>query len=163
MSVASAWQHAVVLPRVAYAAIGYIATTRLFSRVHAAAYHRLRGRGVDRALGCEIVLLETIGRRTGRRHEVPLFGFRDGPRTIVIASRGGSSEHPEWYLNLRAHPDAVLRRDDLARAVRARVAMGVERERLWSLAARGYPGYETYRELARRAIPVVVLEERATG
>jgi deazaflavin-dependent oxidoreductase (nitroreductase family) len=146
-----------------YGAIGDIATTRWFSRAHAAVYRRLRGRGVDRALGCDVVLLETIGRRTGTPHEVPLFAFRDGNRTVVIASRGGNARPPAWYLNLRAHPDAVLRRHDAAYTVRARDAVGQERERLWSIATRAYPGYETYRERTRRAIPVVVLEERAAG
>lgn len=152
-----------MLPRAVYAFIGDIATTRSFSRVHAAVYRRLRGHGVDHALGCDIVLLETVGRRSGSRHEVPLFAFRDGARTIVIASRGGNSRAPAWYLNLRAHPEAVLRRDDVAHAVRASDARGEERERLWSIAARAYPGYETYRERTRRTIPVVVLEERTTG
>ena len=147
-----------MLPRWVYAAIGDIATTALFSRLHAAVYHALRGRGVDHALGCEIVLLETVGRKTGRPHEVPLFAFRDGPRLVVIASRGGNARHPEWFLNLRSRPEATVRAGVKAAEVSARVATGAERERLWSLAARAYPGYETYRERTDRAIPVVVLE-----
>jgi len=152
-----------VLPRRVYAAIGDVATTAPFSRLHALVYRALGGRGVDHALGCEIVLLETVGRKSGRPHEIPLFAFHDGPRLVVIASRGGNAHHPAWYLNLRACPEATVRIDAAARAVRARVATGVERERLWSLAAGAYPGYETYRERTGRAIPVVVLEDREPG
>lgn len=150
-----------VLPQRVYKAIGDVATTALFSRLHSALYHRLGGRFVDRALGCDIVLLETRGRKTGRRHEVPLFAFRDGTRLVVIASRGGNDDPPAWYLNLLAHPDATVRVDDSSRAVWARVATGAERERLWTLAAKGYPGYETYRARTRREVPVIVLEDGA--
>lgn len=152
-----------MLPRRVYALIGDVATTAAFSRLHALVYRALRGRGVDHALGCDILLLETRGRRTGRAHEVPLFAFHDGPRLIVIASRGGNTSHPGWYLNLRAHPDAVVRTGPLTRAVKARVATGPERLRLWAIAARAYPGYETYRERTHRTIPVVVLEDVDKG
>jgi F420H(2)-dependent quinone reductase len=150
-----------MLPRRVYAAIGDVATSAPFSRLHALAYRVFGGRGVDHALGCEILLLETVGRKSGRPHEVPLFAFRDGPHLVVIASRGGNPHHPAWYLNLRTHPLATVRIGAVVRHVCAREASGAERERLWSTAAQAYPGYETYRERTRRAIPVVVLE--ATG
>ncbi len=148
-----------MLPRRVYAAIGDVFTSAPVSGLHAFVYRALGGRGVDRALGCEIVLLETVGRKTGQSHIVPLFGFRDGPRLVVIASRGGSAHHPAWYLNLRAHPLATVRTGAVAHEVRARDASGLERERLWSIAARAYPGYETYRERTHRTIPVVVLDD----
>lgn len=152
------WQHPPVLPRRVYAAIGDVATSAPFSRLHAFVYRALRGHVVDHAFGCEIVLLQTIGRRTGAPHVVPLFAFRDGPRLVVIASRGGNANHPAWYLNLKAHPLATVRIGAVAQKVEARDAAGLERERLWSMAARAYPGYETYRERTRRTIPVVVLD-----
>ena len=160
MSVPTAWQHARVLPQRVYALIGDVATTAAFSRLHAAVYRALRGRLVDRALGCDIVLLETRGRKTGRPHEVPLFAFHDGPHLVVIASRGGNDVAPAWYLNLLAHGEVVVRVDGTMREMRARVVGGAERARLWRLAAAGYPGYETYRARTRREIPVVVLEDR---
>lgn len=159
MSVPTAWQHARVLPQRVYALIGDVATTAAFSRLHAAVYRVLRGHLVDRALGCDIVLLETRGRTSGRPHEVPLFAFHDGPRLVVIASRGGNDRPPAWYLNLRSHPDATVRSGGTTRPVRARVATGAERARLWRVAATSYPGYETYRARTAREIPVVVLED----
>ena len=148
-----------MLPERVYALIGDVATTAAFSRLHAAVYRVLRGRFVDRALGCDIVLLETRGRKTGRTHEVPLFAFHDGPRLVVIASRGGNDRAPAWYLNLRSHPDATIRSGGVVRHIRARIATGTERARLWHIAAGAYPGYETYRGRTRREIPVVVLQE----
>ena len=148
-----------MLPRRVYGWIGDIATTAAFSRLHAGLYRAFRGRGVGHALGCEIVLLETRGRHTGRPHEVPLFAFRDGARLFVIASRGGNAKHPAWYLNLRADPNAVVRLGGARRTVRARVAGGPEHLRLWAIASRAYPGYEMYRERTDRAIPVIVLED----
>lgn len=149
-----------MLPQRVYALIGDVATTAAFSRMHAAVYRAFRGRLVDRALGCDIVLLETRGRKTGRPHEVPLFAFHDGPRLVVIASRGGNDRPPAWYLNLLADPEVQVRIDGTSHAMRARVATGAERARLWRLSAEAYPGYETYRGRTRREIPVVVLDAR---
>lgn len=159
MSVPTAWQHARVLPERVYRIIGDVATTAAFSRLHGTVYRALGGRLVDRALGCDIVLLGTRGRKTDRPHEVPLFAFHDGPRVVVIASRGGNDRPPAWYLNLLAHPDATLDFAGARRRVRARIAEGTERARLWRIAAAAYPGYETYRARTSREIPVVVLED----
>jgi F420H(2)-dependent quinone reductase len=105
------------------------------------------------------LLLTTTGRRSGRRFEMPLFYFPDGGAYVVIASKGGAPEHPDWFKNLAANPSAsvcVGRRDV---AVRARVAEGDERRRLWQIAAAAYPPYDDYQARAKdREIPVVVLE-----
>ena len=90
--------------------------------------------------------------------EVPLYAFADGHRMVVIGSRAGGDREPAWVGNLRANPAATLRVGREVRRVLARETDGAERDRLWALAAAGYPGYETYRERTRRRIPVIVLE-----
>ena len=84
--------------------------------------------------------------------------FEDGPRLVVIGSSMGRPEEPAWVGNLQAHPETRVRVGRDVRSMLARVAEGVERERLWSLAASGYPGYEDYARWTSRTIPVVVLE-----
>jgi deazaflavin-dependent oxidoreductase (nitroreductase family) len=104
-------------------------------------------------------LITTIGRKSGREIEIPIFYFRDGPAFCVIASKGGSPAHPLWFLNLEAHPQARVSLDGKRIPVTARVAEGEERARLWAKAAAAYPPYDDYQVSAgARRIPVVVLE-----
>jgi deazaflavin-dependent oxidoreductase (nitroreductase family) len=100
------------------------------------------------------------GRRSGRVREIPLYAFEDGNRLVVIGSNMGQDREPAWVGNLRARPEVCVRVRRELRAVRAREAAGEERERLWRLAAAGYPGYEDYARWTHRRIPVVVLEPR---
>jgi F420H(2)-dependent quinone reductase len=142
-----------------YRLIGIIGTSRIVSRLHPPLYRLTGGRWLfGHNLGVLNVIVVTTGRRTGRRREIPLYAFEDGPRLVVIGSRAGDDHEPAWVGNLRAHPDAhvIVGRD--LRAVRAREAEGVERDRLWSLAARAYPGYELYARRTSRRIPVFALE-----
>jgi F420H(2)-dependent quinone reductase len=145
-------------PRV-YRLIGRIGTNRLITRLHPPVYRLTGGRWlVGRNLGVLNVIVVTTGRRTGKRREVPLYAFEDGARLVVVGSRAGDDREPAWVANLRAHPDARVLVGREERAVRARETSGPERDRLWSLAARGYPGYELYATWTRRRIPVIALE-----
>lgn len=108
------------------------------------------------------LLLVTKGARSGLQRETPLFFVRDGVRLVLIASKGGSRSHPDWYRNLRAHPECDVVSGGATGAYRAQDAAGEERARLWRLACQAYAGYEAYEERARpREIPVVVLERRS--
>lgn len=143
-----------------YRVIGMIGTSRVITRLHPHVYRLVGGRGfVGRNVGGvrNVILLTTV-RRTGRVRETPLFGFETGGRVVVIGSNAGGPREPAWVGNLRAEPRARLRIGREVRDIRAREADGEERETLWRLAADGYPGYELYRELTDRRIPVVVLE-----
>ena len=144
-----------------YRLIGIIGTSRLVTRLHPVAYRLTGGRWlVGRNLGVLNVIVVTIGRRTGRTREIPLYAFEDGDRLVVIGSNMGQDHEPAWVGNLRAHPAVHVRVGRELRAVRALEADGEERERLWELAATGYPGYEAYARRTHRRIPVVVLEPR---
>lgn len=141
--------------------IGRIGTSRLITRLHPPVYRLTGGRWiVGRYLGVLNVIVITTGARTGRRREVPLFAFEDGPNLVIIGSNAGSDREPAWVGNLRATPDARVLVGREERPVRARETQGAERARLWSLAATGYPGYESYARWAHRQIPVIALEPR---
>ena len=144
-----------------YRLIGIIGTSRLVTRLHPVAYRLTGGRWITgRNLGVLNVIVVTTGRRSGRVREIPLYAFEDGDRLVVIGSNMGQDREPAWVGNLRAHPEVHVRVGRGLRAVLAREAAGEERERLWRLAAAGYPGYEDYARRTRRRIPVVVLEPR---
>jgi deazaflavin-dependent oxidoreductase (nitroreductase family) len=105
-----------------------------------------------------ILLLETVGRKSGEDRTHPLI-FRevDGKPTIV-ASDGGARRHPAWFLNLQQTDDVGVQiKGDRFRA-QPRVAGGEERERLWAAMTEVWPAYDSYQAKTDREIPVVVLE-----
>jgi deazaflavin-dependent oxidoreductase (nitroreductase family) len=105
-----------------------------------------------------LLLLTTIGAKSGRRRTVPLLYFLDGDAIVLIGSKGGHRRHPAWYHNLRAHPGVTVYAGGRTSDWVAREAHGVERSRLWARAVELYPGYATYeRRAAGREIPVMVL------
>ena len=146
-------------PDAMYRLIGWFGTSRPVSRLHPHVYRLIGGRWIfGENFGVLNVIVEMTGRRSGKVREVPLYAFRDGDRLVVIGSNAGDDREPAWVGNLRAHPDVQVRVGRDAHAMRAREAEGGERERCWAIAAAGYPGYETYRRMTERPIPVIVLE-----
>ena len=111
--------------------------------------------------GAKVLLLTTKGRRSGEPRTTPLIYERDGDDYVIVASKGGSSEHPGWYRNLVKEPQVEVQVLDQVFLARARTATGEERERLWRLAARQWPDYDEYTKRTDREIPVVVLERKA--
>ena len=106
------------------------------------------------------LLLTTTGRRSGGKHTSPVFYGTAGNAYVIIGSKGGADTQPNWYLNLRANPEAEVQvaRDHFT--VRARVATGKEREQLWEQMVQLYPPYREYQKKTKREIPVVVLEKQ---
>lgn len=104
------------------------------------------------------LLLTTTGRRSGERYIFPLFYGKAGEGYVIVASKGGAPEHPGWYRNLLAHPEAEIRVGTQTLRVRARTVEGAERERLWQMALGFWPPYADYQKKTEREIPVVVLD-----
>jgi deazaflavin-dependent oxidoreductase (nitroreductase family) len=109
-----------------------------------------------------VLLLRTVGAKSGKPRETPLLYMTDGDRIVLVGSKAGDLRHPGWYHNVRAHPDVEVFARGRSGRYRAHEAEGEERERLWKVALDRYAGYDVYQERAgSRRIPVVVLE-RAT-
>ena len=107
------------------------------------------------------LLLEHVGRKSGRLFTTPVLHLVDGPNVVVVASQGGLPRNPQWYPNLMARPDTQVHlRKERGRAVRARVAEGEERAELWPKLVELYADFAKYAAWADREIPVVVLEPR---
>jgi deazaflavin-dependent oxidoreductase (nitroreductase family) len=100
------------------------------------------------------LIITTIGRKSGQPRTQPLLFLRDGEAFVVIGSNWGQPGHPAWSGNLLAHPDAVVTLCGKEIAVRAQLAEGVERDRLWQLALGVWPAYDTYQQRAGRQIRV---------
>jgi F420H(2)-dependent quinone reductase len=129
-----------------------------FTDLHTAAYKASRGRIGGRAYGVPVALVESVGRKSGKRRTHPLLCLPDGDNLVLIASKGGTDRHPAWYLNLKANPETTAWWRGEKRRVRARDATDQERERLWKMMVEAYPPYESYQRRTERKIPVVVLE-----
>ena len=132
--------------------------TRHLGALHRALYSASGGRIGSHIWGLEIVLLTTVGRKSGRRRTVPLCSFREGESFVVIASYGGLDRSPAWWLNLQHEPRATVRLGRHMHDVVAREASSGERERLWSQVTTRAPGYLDYQRRTTRRIPIVLLE-----
>jgi deazaflavin-dependent oxidoreductase (nitroreductase family) len=106
------------------------------------------------------LLLDHVGRTSGRHFTSPLLYLDDGPDLVVVASQGGLPKHPQWYHNLCARPDTTVQVGRERRPVRARTAGGAERAALWPRLVDLYADFDTYQSWTEREIPVVVLEPR---
>jgi deazaflavin-dependent oxidoreductase (nitroreductase family) len=109
------------------------------------------------------LLLTHTGRKTGRAHTIPLLYVPDGKRFVVVGSNAGDREPPAWWRNLQVHPEARVQVGAREVAVRARLAQGAERARLWAALVANYRDYARYERKTRgvRELPVVVLEPLA--
>jgi len=105
------------------------------------------------------LLLTTTGRKTGEKYIFPLFYGDTGDGSyVIVASKGGAPKHPQWYLNLQAHPEVEVQVGTKKLKAKARTATGDERSRLWEIALKFWPPYADYQQKTEREIPVVVLD-----
>jgi deazaflavin-dependent oxidoreductase (nitroreductase family) len=147
-----------VLRRFAGSGPGSWLFARVLHHIDRPVYRLTGGRHTFASLlsGIPVVMLTTTGAKTGRRRTVPVLGLPTPGGLAVIASNFGQHNQPGWYYNLRANPAGEVD----GRAVRATVAEGEERARIWAQGLRVYPGWSQYeRRAAHRDIVVFVLRD----
>jgi len=108
--------------------------------------------------GVPTLLLSTVGRRSGNAYTTPLIYGIDGDQHLVVASRGGAPDHPQWYKNLVAQPEVEVQ--ILGDRFRARTHTATQEEKppLWQIMAAIWPSYVEYQTRTTRDIPVVIIE-----
>jgi deazaflavin-dependent oxidoreductase (nitroreductase family) len=107
-----------------------------------------------------VVLLTTVGARTGLLRKTPLMRVEHAGSYAVVASMAGADKHPAWYANALAHPRVDLRDGGLLLELIAREITGPERAGWWSRACHVFPSYVDYQSKTRRRIPVLLLSAR---
>jgi deazaflavin-dependent oxidoreductase (nitroreductase family) len=132
----------------------------LFGPEHVRVYRETGGERGYHWRGTTILLLTTTGRKSGEERTTPLIHRVDGDRWIVVASKGGTPDHPDWYLNLAEDPEIEIQVKDEVIPVTASTVEGDERDRLWSLMTEVWPDYDAYQSNTDRKIPIVALERR---
>jgi deazaflavin-dependent oxidoreductase (nitroreductase family) len=135
---------------------------KLMNWTHKAVLRVSGGRYPRHLFGMAAVELHTLGRKSGQRRSTMLTSpISDENRVILVASRGGAENNPEWYRNLSANPDVEITIDGVTRKMRARTASPDEKRALWPDIVKAYKGYANYQRRTARDIPVVICEPRA--
>lgn len=130
----------------------------LFGDEHVEKYRRTGGEiGHEWQPGVFTLLLTTTGRRSGQRYTTPLIYREDGSDYVIVASKGGADDHPDWYLNLDEDPDVRIQVADQVMQATARTASSEDRDRLWPYMAEVWPDYDDYAKKTDREIPIVIL------
>jgi deazaflavin-dependent oxidoreductase (nitroreductase family) len=134
---------------------------RAMSAANTWVYRLSGGRVGGRFLrGAPVMLLTTVGRKSGRPRTAPLLYLRDGDDVVIVASMGGMSQHPLWFRNLEANPDVEVQIRGETRKMRARRASDEEKAALWPRLVAMYADYDQYQARTDRNIPVVILSPR---
>jgi deazaflavin-dependent oxidoreductase (nitroreductase family) len=118
------------------------------------------GRVGGRFEGAPLLLLHSTGARSGQERVNPMMYQAVGDGFAVFASKAGADSNPDWFHNLRAHPEASVEVGTETLEVTARVLDDAEREPIWQEQKSRYPGFADYETRTTRQIPVVLLERR---
>ena len=114
-------------------------------------------------VGRAVLVLSTVGAKSGEPRETPLVYSRDDKNHVIVASKGGAPTHPSWYHNIQAHPIVTVETGKEKFQARAKVIDGDDYERLYKQHADINPGFWDYRKKTSRKIPVIILERLEPG
>jgi deazaflavin-dependent oxidoreductase (nitroreductase family) len=130
---------------------------KLFMAIQVWLYKLSKGNLGGNMRGFKVLLLTTIGRKSGKTRTLPL-GLFDWPGGyLVVASNGGQPNHPSWYHNLMSHPQATVQVLDKVVPVTAEVLTGETRAQAWQQVISSAPAYAAYEKKTTRIIPLVLL------
>ena len=108
--------------------------------------------------GMPVIVLTTLGAKSGKIRKTPLMRVESEGRYAVVASLGGAPKHPVWYYNVKANPHVELQDGPVKQDMIAREVTGDEKAKWWEVAVEAYPDYADYQRKTERQIPVFVLE-----
>ena len=129
-----------------------------WARDQAERYEASDGAQAGKLRGKPVIVLTTVGAKTGRLRKTALMRVEHEGRYAVVASKGGSATNPRWYHNLKANPHVELQDGPDRRDYRAHEATGREKAEWWERAVQVWPDYAGYQKRTARQIPVFVLE-----
>ena len=130
-----------------------------FIRLQIFMYRRSGGKTMGYVRGMPVMLLTTIGRKTGKQRVTPVVYIRDGDSYVITAAYAGADKHPSWFVNLQANPKVMIEVSNVTRSVVARQASAEEKKRLWAQLIAQAPFFEGYQQKTTRDIPMVILQQ----
>ena len=135
--------------------------TRLVMAIYVFLYRRTGGKVGGRLGAMPVLLLTTTGRKSGKKHTVPVMYLRESPNYIITASNNGGEKPPAWWLNLKSNPQATIEIGGDTRSGITEQAGSEEKERLWAQLVEKAPAFEGYQKRAQREIPMVILRPQS--
>ena len=129
----------------------------LFGDEHVKRYRETGGEEGHDWRGTQVLLLTTTGRKTGEKHTSALIYQPYGDAYLIVASKGGAPEAPDWFLNLQQNPEVTVQIKGEKFRAKARTATAEEKPAMWAHMAQVWPDYDEYQKKTDREIPVVVL------
>ena len=138
----------------------FVSLFKMFMRVQIAVFRLTNGKAMSAMRGMPILLLTTVGRKTGKRRTTPLMYLRDGESYVITASNNGRDRQPAWFLNLQALPQVQIDVPGKRLDMSASVAAQKERDRLWAQLVAKAPFFDGYQKGTTRPIPMVLLRPR---
>lgn len=129
-----------------------------FVRFQIFMYRRSGGKRFGHLRGMPLLLLTTVGRKTGKQRVTPLMYIRDGDKYIITASNMGEDKHPGWFVNLQANPRTTIEVGNMTINVTAHQASPEEKKRLWAQLIEQAPFFEGYKKKTTRDIPMMILQ-----
>jgi deazaflavin-dependent oxidoreductase (nitroreductase family) len=136
----------------------YAPSTAGWARKQAERYEATGGEQAADLRGKPIIVLTSVGAKTGKLRKTALMRVEHDGRYAVVASMGGAPKHPVWYHNLKTHPRVGLQDGRMTRDYDARELTGAEKVEWWQRAVEAWPDYAKYQTKTDREIPVFVLE-----
>jgi F420H(2)-dependent quinone reductase len=130
---------------------------RVFSRVHITLYRWTGGIIGERIFGSRLLLLTTTGRKTGQPRTKPVAYLTDGGGLVIVAGAAGAEKHPDWWLNLESHPEALVQVARRKLQVSATRVLPEEQQRLWARYPAQHALFESMQKRVSREIPIVIL------
>jgi len=138
----------------------YAPSTAAWARKQAERYEATGGKEAGDLRGKPVIILTSIGAKTGKLRKTALMRVEHEGNYAVVASLGGAAENPVWYHNLKKHPHVELQDGPTKRDYTAREVTGAEKANWWERAVRVWPDYDKYQAKTSRSIPVFVLDPR---
>lgn len=136
----------------------YLPSTSEWARQQAETFEASGGQESAELRGVPIIVLTTVGAKTGGLRKTALMRVEHDGKYAVVASKGGAPEHPAWFYNLVKNPRVALQDGNVKKEYDAHQAEGAERDEWWARAAAVWPDYDEYQKKTERRIEVFVLE-----
>lgn len=130
---------------------------RFFMAINVFLYRLSGGKFGGKVQGLRVLILNTTGRKTGKKRAIPPGYFEHDGSYVIIGSNAGFDTHPSWFHNLKSNPEATIVVNDRQLEVRAKVSGEDERGQLWEKLIELSPSYANYAKKTSRQIPLVIL------
>jgi deazaflavin-dependent oxidoreductase (nitroreductase family) len=135
----------------------YEPSTSDWARENAETYIKSGGTEGTELKGKPVILLTTVGAKTGKIRKTPLMRVENNGEYAVVASLGGAPKHPVWYWNIKKNPRVELQDGEVTKDYEAHEVVGEDKAAWWERAVEAWPDYAEYQKKTDRQIPVFVL------